>query len=171
MKVRWRHLETNNVEEAEFAGQRVQGTVRSASGETQLSYLLAYDAAWRTKSIKATTPEAELLLESDGEGHWLRDGMTVPALEGCIDLDLETSPLTNTLPIRRLGLRPGESRTLRVTYVHVPSLEVVAVSQTYTCLEEGRRYRYAGHPPGFSADITVDQEGIVVDYPGLFQRE
>ena len=72
--------------------------------------------------------------------------------------------------MRRLGLlhaRPGTASTLVVAWVRVPSLEVVAARQTYTALG-GNRVRY--EDDSFAADLTLDDSGYVVAYPGLAAR-
>ena len=98
-------------------------------------------------------------------------GMEEPArLAAAIDVDLGASPLFNTLPIRRLGLlgaAPGTERAITVAWVLVPSLEVVAGEQTYTALGEGR---IGFRSRTFTAEITVDPDGYVVNYPGLAER-
>ncbi len=90
-----------------------------------------------------------------------------------------STAFTNTLPIRRLGLQPGESAELSVAYIDVPTLGVTPARQRYGCLarsaEEGR-YRYeslpsAALPGGFTDDLLVDADGLVVDYPKLFRRQ
>ncbi|MFI5494277.1 putative glycolipid-binding domain-containing protein [Actinoplanes sp. NPDC051859] len=91
-------------------------------------------------------------------------------LVGVFDVDLTGSPLTNTLPIRRLGLlraEPGVAHRVRVAWVLLPSLEVVLADQIYTMLDAGR-VRFANET--FSADLTVDADGFVLDYPGLCTR-
>jgi uncharacterized protein len=88
-------------------------------------------------------------------------------LAEALDVDLGDCPLTNTLPIRRLGLLGapvGTSRTITAAWVLVPSLAVIASQQTYTVLGEGR-VRYASGT--FAADLTVDPDGFVLHYPGL----
>jgi hypothetical protein len=88
-------------------------------------------------------------------------------------IDISATPFTNTLPIRRLGLKPGESEQLAVTYVRVPELLVGPEWQRYGCLEaraEGGLYRFEALPAGFTAELPVDAEGLVIDYPGLFRR-
>ena len=48
---------------------------------------------------------------------------------------------------------------------------VRAAARRYTCLEAsdaGATYRYESG--SFQADIRVDAEGLVVDYPGLWRR-
>ncbi|HEX6969030.1 MAG TPA: putative glycolipid-binding domain-containing protein [Micromonosporaceae bacterium] len=91
-------------------------------------------------------------------------------LGDAMDVDLGSSPLTNTLPVRRLGLQdaePGTTRQLDVVWVLVPSLTVVPASQSYTTLEGGN-VRYASE--GFSADLQLDADGYVIKYPGLAER-
>ena len=91
-------------------------------------------------------------------------------LYGAFDVDLSGSPLTNALPIRRLDLvkaEPGVAHRLSVVWVLLPSLEVVQADQIYTPLGDGR-IRYASET--FSADLVVDDDGFVRDYPGLAGR-
>jgi hypothetical protein len=88
-------------------------------------------------------------------------------LYGAFDVDLTGSPLTNTLPIRRLKLLDagtGVAHRLSVVWVLVPSLEVVQADQIYTSLGDGL-VRFASET--FSADLIVDDNGFVADYPGL----
>jgi len=82
-------------------------------------------------------------------------------LDKCIDVDLEWSPSTNTLPIRRLALAIGESKSVSAAWVRFPSLEVQRLDQTYERLED-RRYRYRSGR--FTADLALDQDGMVLQY-------
>jgi hypothetical protein len=124
------------------------------------------DGQWRTRHVEVAvveTPPRVLRLESDGEGRWAGR----PELDGCIDVDISTTPLTNTLPVRRLRLAPGASAEIRVGYVDVPALTISAVSQRYTRID-GRTYRYASG--SFAADVVVDEHDLVTDYEGLWRR-
>ncbi len=89
-------------------------------------------------------------------------------------MDISQTPFTNTLPIRRLGLGPGESAEISVAYVDGTQLQPWPEPQRYTCLEEGGRrgglYRFLSLDGGFTADLPVDADGLVLDYPGLFKR-
>jgi hypothetical protein len=91
----------------------------------------------------------------DGEGNWSHDGQRLAQVAGCIDVDLEWSPSTNTLPIRRLGLAPGETKSVAAAWVRFPSLEVQRLEQSYERLAERRR---------FTADLAVDDDGMVLQY-------
>jgi hypothetical protein len=126
----------------------------------RIGYEVRCDGRWRVREVRAAAPGSGrpvLELLSDGEGRWKRrDGEPVPELDGCIDVDISATPFTNTLPIRRLGLEPGESEELAVTYVRVPELLAGPKRQRYGCLEAradggstaSRRCR-AGSPPSY----------------------
>jgi hypothetical protein len=97
----------------------------------------------------------------------------VPELGGCIDVDISVTPFTNTLPIRRLGLAPTESAELLVAYFEGTELQAWPEPQQYTCLEKsygGGLYRFLSLDGGFTTDLLVDADGLVLDYPGLFKR-
>ncbi len=136
-----------------------------------LSYRLKLDALWRTREVLVRTTSGHVLhLESDGQGHWRESGKDQPALQGCIDVDIQATPLTNTLPIRRLDLETGESMEIRLCYITVPDLTVFASNQRYTAIEAGSLYRFESLEDGFTAELPVDEDGFVLDYPGLFRR-
>jgi hypothetical protein len=149
-----------------------------ASGQSfRMHYILRCDSAWQTRELRVASlgdGDRTLHLLADGAGGWTaRDGAALPLLDGCIDVDLSTTPFTNTLPIRRLNWRRGQSAELRVVYVELPSLRLSVEPQRYTCLEKRGstgRFRFESPSSGFTADIAIDKDGLVVDYPGLFRR-
>ena len=127
-------------------------------------YHIQVDAGWRTRTVEVELEyggERHLSLTTDGEGNWSREGLRVERVAGCIDIDLEWSPSTNTLPIRRLGLAPGERKSLAAAWVRFPSLEVERLEQSYARLADGR-YRYRSGR--FTADLAVDGDGLVLQY-------
>src|SRR5438270_5517587 len=109
------------------------------------------DAGWRVREVGVMLLSGHgggSKIQSDGEGHWTTlSGEPVPSLDGCIDVDITATPFTNTLPIRRLALAPGQAADLLVAYFTVPEMEIRPVRQRYTCLEldsQGGLYRYEG---------------------------
>ena len=141
-------------------------------------YVIRCVPGWRTREMVADPLDGRdpLRLDSDGAGNWSdASGRSIPELEGCIDVDLSATPFTNTLPVRRLGLGEGESAEIAVVYVDVPDMRLSVSRQRYTCLErnaDGGLYRYEdrGSVRGFTADLPVDADGLVLDYPGIFRR-
>jgi uncharacterized protein len=93
---------------------------------------------------------------------------------GALDCDLGLSPVTNLTPILRHGLLAGGYRVeLTVAWVSVPDLSVRADGQSYTWLgsaSDRRVIRYEASDGSFEADITLDSDGIVIDYPGIARR-
>jgi uncharacterized protein len=176
--VRWRteagdgleHLVLNSTS----GGTSAYGVVIGSRGGVAfgLCYAIDADADWVVSSFGVTIAgRGSLKLFADGHGHWrTAGGEALPTLAGCVDVDLAATPFTNTLPIRRLNLARGERRTIRVVYVTVPALELTPVEQAYTCVEPWRRYRYEGLTSGFRAELDVDTDGVIVRYPGLWQR-
>jgi uncharacterized protein len=141
-------------------------------------YVIRCDPGWRIREliIDPLDGRVSLHLRSDGEGSWSdASGQSIPEQKGCVDVDLSVTPFTNTLPIRRLGLREEESSEIVVVYVDVPKMRLGTSRQRYTCLErnaDGGLYRYEdeGLFRGFTADLPVDADGLVLDYPGIFRR-
>jgi hypothetical protein len=82
--------------------------------------------------------------------------------------DLGWSPLFNSLPvIRDKLLERGPPRVYEMRWVDVPSLAVSRSEQRYEPLGNGQVRFSAG---AFTADIRLDQEGFVLEYPGIAMR-
>jgi hypothetical protein len=147
-------------------------------GPASVSYRLSCDSNWIVTGLTIAATSAigsrVLTLSTDHDGHWLADGNRRPDLDGCIDIDISLTPLTNTLPIRRLTWgAPGNAQDLDVVYVDAPELTVRWARQRYTLLGPGATddaalYRYES--VSFRADLPVDADGFVLDYPGLWRR-
>jgi hypothetical protein len=158
---------------------RAEGTVLGVAGAEpfHLTYQLEVDGNWCVRACHlqlSGAADRTLGLSGDGMGHWTdAAGNPLPALDGCIDMDISVTPFTNTLPIRRLALAPGESREILVAYVSVPDLSVRPVQQRYANLartQTGGTYRYEGLESGFRADLQIDAQGLMLDYSGIWQR-
>ncbi|WP_191057619.1 putative glycolipid-binding domain-containing protein [Geminicoccus harenae] len=135
-------------------------------------YRIVCDAAWRTHLMEIEVTGADRrLLRADGRGNWTDgQGRVVSVLAGVIDPDLSITPFTNTLPIRRLGRPPPGGTAIETAWVSFPDLAIHRDPQRYTCLGPGRRWRYESRDSGFSRELEIDADGLVVSYPGLFRR-
>jgi uncharacterized protein len=145
-----------------------------------IHYEIQCTAQWRLQAVHVNflsgLPQS-LHLFVDNEGTWTNEGgEIISSLQGCLDVDISATPFTNTLPIRRLSLQPGSVATLSMAYIMLPQLQVKVTEQRYTCLDvmpAGGRYRFESIKDGtclFSAELPVDEDGLVLDYPGLFLR-
>jgi uncharacterized protein len=160
-------------------GNQADGLVLRYHNERglRLGYQITCDPDWRTRQIRVQLlgeGTSEVRVSSDGRGSWTGpDGQAIEFLKGCLDVDVMATPFTNTLAIRRLGLAVGESREIEVAYFRIPDLELSRSRQRYTCLEkngEGAHYLYESLEGDFKAELTVDVEGLVLAYQGLWER-
>jgi hypothetical protein len=76
------------------------------------------------------------------------------------------------MPILRHGLHhePGDHQLL-MAFIRIPALEVTPNRQRYTFLrrlDAGAQVRYASG--SFRSDLTIDEDGFVLDYPQLGRR-
>jgi hypothetical protein len=158
--------------EAGTAGFRLRGVALLVDdgAPVELRYSVDGDGFWRTRRVDVVVvwPDrlVELPLEADAVGNWTLGGRRLGAVEGCIDVDLGFTPATNTLPIRRLQLEIGERATVGAAWVRWPELTVEHAEQGYERLAADR-YRFTLGE--FSADLTVDELGLVLDYPSLWR--
>jgi uncharacterized protein len=180
----WRHAPAREGFEVAYfqahqGGWLIDGTTAALEdGQTWVvTYSIVLDAAWVTHSARVRARTAagplETRLESDGAGHWLVDGDPADHLDGCLDVDLESSAMTNTFPVHRLGLTRGAGAAAPAAYVRALSLSAERLDQTYTRIadEGGRqRYDYAAPAFGFTSRLVYDESGLVVDYPGIARR-
>jgi hypothetical protein len=136
------------------------------------NYEIHCDDNWLTHRVQVEriigNDTKTLSLSVESRGLWRSAGQELPALRGCLDVDLAVTPATNTLPIRRLNLQVGSSESVVAAWVKFPDLTVEPLSQRYARLAT-TTYRY-GSNTGFSAEIVVDDLGLVITYPGGWER-
>ena len=160
---------------AEFMADSVVLAFDEERGPFRLTYRLTWDESWRLREadlvVTMERSTTSLNLRADGRGRWRDgDGRAIDELDGCVDIDIWPTPFTNSFPVRRVPLEVGERRQFRMAWVFAPDLTVRPQPQTYTRLAE-RLYLFESlDGSGFSAELPVDEDGIVLDYPGLFRR-
>jgi uncharacterized protein len=169
---------------AGFVTTRLRCTCRGEGWSRSLDLRRGRAGGWRatgraTGPLAAATPEGETdalaALEQEGEsGALAAPGGPVEGLAGALDCDLGFSPLTNTLPFLRERMAiSGGSFTLLAAWVSVPDLQVRPDLQRYTVVQVDRDFvgvRYEAGDGSFTADITFDRDGIVLDYPQIARR-
>ncbi|WP_435526825.1 putative glycolipid-binding domain-containing protein [Microbacterium aurantiacum] len=160
---------------------------------TTTAYALSWnlDAAdgWLTRTIGVAVDgdgwRRFLHLERSPEGEWTSRAeshgdtdLPPPGIAPDIDLsdaldcDLGLCPVTNTMLIRRLRLLDGPTDTtarapLVMAWIEVPSLRVLRSEQRYGAVDGTTVAFRSGD---FSAHITTDADGFVLDYPDLARR-
>ena len=164
------------VSESEGSNWHLEGTaVFSHEGQVcQLHYHIVCNEAWQTRSAAVAgwvgTTSVDLQITTDTNGHWWLNEVEQSGVEGCTDIDLNFSPSTNLLPIRRLNLEIGQRVEVKAAWLRFPSFKLELLPQQYRRLDE-TTYRYESGGGQFVADLTVNRSGFVVDYRGLWQAE
>jgi hypothetical protein len=87
-----------------------------------------------------------------------------------LDVDIWPTPFTNSFPIRRKRMEVGERRQFRMAWISAPAMTLQPQRQAYTRLAD-RLYLFENlDGSGFKAELPVDEDLIVLDYPDLFRR-
>ncbi len=176
----WQHVEARDGFEVVFIdGLRYEGeTAAVEDGDAwAVSYVieLAEDGTTRRAQVSGLIAggRREVRLEADGAGRWQVNGDPAPHLDGCLDVDLESSSLTNAFPVQRFGLQIGEEADAPAAYVRALDLSVERLEQHYVRLhdyERRQRYDYRSPAFDFECELIYDQAGLVLDYPGIATR-
>ncbi|OBB85383.1 hypothetical protein A5760_08195 [Mycobacterium colombiense] len=180
----WRAQDDPRMESVriQVSGNRIKanGRIIAAATETHPAfgayYDLLTDEAGATKRLGMTVTVAErervFSFARDEENMWLvtdHQGEHRAAYNGALDVDVEFSPFFNALPIRRLGLyQRAASVTLPVVYVNVPEMSITAGTVSYS--STGSLNEIKLRSPVSDTTVSVDEEGFIVDYPGLAER-
>jgi hypothetical protein len=147
----------------------------AASYVTSRLWVRSRGEGWRRTLDLRRGPSGLWTVTADEEGtvDLPPSGGDPTAFAGALDCDLGRSPVTNLMPILRYKLLAGGGRVeLTVAWVSVPELSVRADGQRYAPLGGATdpRVRYEASDGSFAADITLDSDGLVVEYPGIARR-
>lgn len=162
------------------AGHRLTGhtTAHESSALWSVGYDVTVDGSWRTIAVHASNLTArgkrELTLTRDSGGRWTANGGLRPELDGCFDVDFESSAVTNTLPLHRLDFIEGVGVDVPAAFVRADDLRVERLEQRYTLVEAGPEqilFHYESSTFEFECDLRYDSSGLVVEYPGIATRE
>ena len=183
-QVAYRHRDAREGFEIGFfeptdAGLRIEGITAAVEDEEPwvVEYVIELDPNWTTRRARVSGRSASGrragVVDGDGSGHWSVDGVPAPHLDGCLDVDLESSALTNALPIHRLALEIGERSDAPAVHVRALDLAVERLEQSYERVadqEAGQSFEYESPAFGFAARLVYDRCGLVLDYPGIAVR-
>jgi uncharacterized protein len=140
----------------------------------RLEYQVVCDAGWRTLHARVSgwvgSDPIKLEVYTDTARRWSVNGREAAGVAGCVDIDLSFSPSTNTIPIRRLSLNPGEKAEVRSAWLRFPGLTLEPLVQSYARTGESS-YHYETAAGDFVTDLEVSAAGFVLRYPPLWEGE
>jgi len=174
--IAWQRVDTLGLELAEFHLGRLtfEGEVIVIEGGMPLgvSYRVECDNRCTTRSVfirlRHRGAERTCTLRKSDQGVWTQNDIPLPRVQGLQDVDLSITPSTNTPPIRRLALRPGESSEVTAAWVRFPELDVIPLRQVYRRLSDAR-YEYEAPALNFKTLLECDDDGVIQTYHGLWK--
>jgi uncharacterized protein len=176
----WQRLDQPGHEACRFVpGDLTQELVGTAVFVEQhqpcrLDYRIVCDAHWqtRTATIEGWIGQQPIAisLSVDAQHRWHSNGHPITDVTGCIDLDLNFSPVTNLLPIRRLNLAVGQAAEVRAAWLRMPTLHLEPLAQVYRRLDP-TTYQYESGGGAFIRQIQVNPTGFVTSYPDFWKQQ
>ena len=174
--VLWRRLDQAGHESARLSYRdfswHLNGTAVFAHQQQpcRLDYLVICNRKWQTVSGRVTgwigNRPINIEISADPSRRWWLNGKETPEVEGCIDLDLNFSPSTNLLPIRRLELAVGNEAKVRTAWLRFPGFMLEPLDQLYRRTDRAT-YRYESGGGTFVTELRVNEAGFVTLYPDL----
>lgn len=173
----WRRIDRPGHEAARLSAAghqwRLSGCAVFAHGgdPCRLAYEVTCDRQWRTLSatilgwVGALGVDVQVTASQDGR--WTLNGAARPEVDGCLDIDLNFSPSTNLLPIRRLDLAVGAEAEVKAAWLRFPSFALEPLGQLYRRTSVST-YRYESGGGSFMRDLKVNEAGFVTEYPDLW---
>ena len=180
----WQHIGVRAGYEVLFAdtmarGYRLRGSTTALEGRSAWSvgYRISLDPRWHTRQVAAVAStiagERRVSIRRLPDDQWAVDGLLRPDLNGCLDVDFESSSVTNTVPVHRLEFVPGEPVEAPAAFVRADDLRVHRIQQRYTLTSagpDGVRFGYESTTFDVACELTFDAAGLILDYPGIALR-
>ena len=177
--VYWRRLDLAGRDHAELTStpqsHRLAGGAhfRDTEGLIAITYAVTLAPDWTTRSgalrVMDNAGRRRLNITSNGAGEWMVQGRPVPAVSGCVDLDLGFTPATNLIAIRRLALSVGASAEVTAAWYDYRTQTLERLRQIYRRISTGE-YAYSSPDHGFTSTLRVDEHGFVRRYPPLWEE-
>ena len=170
--IRWRGLDPVTLEHCHVISTvrdtRIRGTIITPA--YGLFYRIKLDDSEVVRTVKLERSDGQVLeLFSDGAGNWSDDrAEPLSALKGCVDIDIWPTPLTNSLPIWRAQWIGNTPQRFAMAWIDADEMAVKRSEQVYTKLDASHFRFQSGD---FDRVLETDADGLVVSYPGLFERE
>ena len=171
-KASWTLADASHLSHVDLLWENEGWTANGVLGSENAHYVIRMSALWVVQQflLFRDLDEPDLWLATDGHGRWGEmNGEHRTELDGCIDIDLQGTPFTNSILTHRLPLHVGHSSTQNVITIDTETLGVTVVPQMYTRVDT-HCWQYISLAQNKTVEVTVDEFGFVIDEPGAFSR-
>ena len=176
----WRRVDTSGHEAARVYGDDdgwyLDGSAifLHEGSPCRLEYFIECDPDWSTRSATVDGWVGEDIVESEisvsEDRIWYLDDQEIKSVEGCTDIDLNFSPITNLLPLRRLNLQDGDRESVSAAWLRFPSFKLERLEQAYSRIDKST-VKYESRGGEFVRELKVNDAGLVIDYPDFWIAE
>ncbi len=138
----------------------------------RLAYEVECDAAWYTRAATVNgaigNRTIDLAIVALPQTRWSLNGHEQARGAGCVDLDLNFTPSTNLIALRRLSMKVGDAADAPAAWLRFPELTIERLDQHYRRIATDQ-YEYRAPAVEYAATLKVSPVGFVTDYPGLWE--
>jgi len=169
----WTTWDDAHTEAMNLAWDNEAWTATGHVGRENVQYVLRVSPTWQVRQflLFRDLDEPDLWLAIDAHHRWGEvNGAFRPEFGAAADIELNCTPFTATIPIRRLGLGIGEAAEIDVITVDVDTLGAVAVPTRYERTAQ-TAWRSTALSTGDEREFEVDGYGLVIHERGRFRRQ
>lgn len=174
----WKGIYLNTMEHCRISHQKnltfMNGSISGIANDkpVNVNYQISVGDDYQIRSvIVRSVNNGKVLVHMTRQNNsWFGiNGKHLDQFDNCTDIDISLTPLTNTLPINRLHLSPGQSKTIDVIYIDPLKNDLLRLQQRYTRFSV-HNYKYENLSSKFIANLLVDDNGFIIHYPGAWER-
>jgi hypothetical protein len=174
----WKRLDDSGMDACRYR-QQADGWIVEGSAVftvhreiTRLSYRLHCDREWNSVSanVRGWVGKRDIAIDlrRTCEGGWSVNDRPIHNVDGLLDVDLGFTPATNTNAIRRMRIVIGREIENTAVWLDTADWRIKPLTQIYE-RRSATTYAYASPLHGYSAILEVDDFGLVVAYPDLWE--
>lgn len=136
-----------------------------------LTYDVRCEETWQTlsASVRGFLGERDIDYEIVrlADGTWTLNSVPQPQVDGLVDVDLNFTPATNLVAIRRFNLAIGAETPAAAAWLTFPEPKLIRLDQIYRRLDR-THYAYKSPKYGYEGTLEVSDAGFVLEYPQLW---
>lgn len=170
-EITWQNVETKLLEEGLLASvhpnqKQYTSTINHPDGDISIS--LTMNHSWFVSHFSINQKELPLFSGTRESNHWVINGEALFFEEDITFIDISLTPFTNTLPINHMKQNQLTKTTFPILLFDVMKASFILCHQTYTLKKE--KVLYENIDTNYFNVLTVDELGLVTDYPEAFFR-
>ena len=169
---RWDDWSGENTEELTLRWENEAWTASGVVTGENIQYVVRLSPLWEVRQflLFRDLDEPDLWLGTDGTRWGEVNGVHRDELTGASDVAFGCTPFDHVAPVRRLGIDPGATATLKVACIDIETLGIVVRERRYERLNE-RRWRVIDSALDVElCAFGVDDFGLPLDVEGAFRR-